>query len=114
MQHFVRSQAWDLVSKCNPSFSAFISLSATHMISVILFVAENDQHNVAVIQDSIVIVSNTVSNFKHTLHVIATDPVLCVKKEFFVRHYFSPPVFELETVCFIYSSFETSGRASIV
>ena len=87
MQHFVRSQAWDLVSKCNPPFSAiatdfasrsntFISLSATHVISVILFVAENDQHNVAVIQDSIV--SNT-------------DPVLCVKKEFFVRHYFSPP-----------------------
>ena len=27
---------------------------------------------------------------------------------------FPPPVFELETVCFIYSSFETSGRASIV
>ena len=60
MQHFARSQAWDLVNKCNPPVSAmqqvcesrpsrFISLSATHVIYVMLFVAENDQHNVAVV-----------------------------------------------------------------
>ena len=53
MQHFAQSQAWNLVHKCNPPFSAmqricesrssiFISLSAIHVVYIL---QKNDHHN---------------------------------------------------------------------
>ena len=63
--------------------NTFISLSATHVISVILFVAENDQHNVSVIY------SNTVSN---SLYVIARSSFMCEERILCEALFFSPSV----------------------